>query len=155
MAHYNHCLFCFLAIVMSALLYMHQAKMSLPVSPKQMSYIWWWNPFVLSQVDEELEALLENGEGLYDEKQVVSLCRLMVRVETMEQKLICLKLIQVWPEWSMPFFYVLGFCTLSFAIHNMIFLCCPGHSKSILPEAVPGPSWIVFAVDLHGGAFWS
>lgn len=51
---------------------------------------------VLSQVDEELEALLENGEGLYDEKQVVSLCRLMVRVETMEQKLICLKLIQVW-----------------------------------------------------------
>uniref|UniRef100_A0A3Q3W306 [histone H3]-lysine(36) N-trimethyltransferase n=1 Tax=Mola mola TaxID=94237 RepID=A0A3Q3W306_MOLML len=30
-------------------------------------------------VDEELEALLENGEGLYDEKQVVSLCRLMVR----------------------------------------------------------------------------
>uniref|UniRef100_A0A671WMW9 [histone H3]-lysine(36) N-trimethyltransferase n=1 Tax=Sparus aurata TaxID=8175 RepID=A0A671WMW9_SPAAU len=45
-------------------------------------------------VDEELEALLENGEGLYDEKQVVSLCRLMVRVETMEQKLICLKLIQ-------------------------------------------------------------
>lgn len=50
---------------------------------------------VLSQVDEELEALLENGEGLYDEKQVVSLCRLMVRVETMEQKLLCLKLIQV------------------------------------------------------------
>uniref|UniRef100_A0A7N9ATF6 [histone H3]-lysine(36) N-trimethyltransferase n=1 Tax=Mastacembelus armatus TaxID=205130 RepID=A0A7N9ATF6_9TELE len=45
-------------------------------------------------VDEELEALLENGEGLYDEKQVVSLCRLMVRVETMEQKLTCLKLIQ-------------------------------------------------------------
>lgn len=51
--------------------------------------------FVFSQVDEELEALLENGEGLYDEKQVVSLCRLMVRVETMEQKLLCLKLIQV------------------------------------------------------------
>ncbi|XP_022064034.2 histone-lysine N-methyltransferase SETD2 isoform X2 [Acanthochromis polyacanthus] len=48
----------------------------------------------LTTVDEELEALLENGEGLYDEKQVVSLCRLMVRVETMEQKLICLKLIQ-------------------------------------------------------------
>ena len=46
-------------------------------------------------MDEELEALLENGEGLYDEKEVVSLCRLMVRVETMEQKLICLKLIQV------------------------------------------------------------
>uniref|UniRef100_A0A8D3EEY9 [histone H3]-lysine(36) N-trimethyltransferase n=1 Tax=Scophthalmus maximus TaxID=52904 RepID=A0A8D3EEY9_SCOMX len=45
-------------------------------------------------VDEELEALLENGEGLYDEKQVVCLCRLMVRVETMEQKLICLKLIR-------------------------------------------------------------
>uniref|UniRef100_A0A672JB44 [histone H3]-lysine(36) N-trimethyltransferase n=1 Tax=Salarias fasciatus TaxID=181472 RepID=A0A672JB44_SALFA len=45
-------------------------------------------------VDEELEALLENGEGLYDEKQVVSLCRLMVRVETTEQKLTCLKLIQ-------------------------------------------------------------
>lgn len=48
-----------------------------------------------TQVDEELEALLENGEGLYDEKQVVSLCRLMVRVETIEQKLMCLKLIQV------------------------------------------------------------
>ncbi|XP_008283893.1 histone-lysine N-methyltransferase SETD2 [Stegastes partitus] len=48
----------------------------------------------LTTVDEELEALLENGEGLYDEKQVVSLCRLMVRVENMEQKLICLKLIQ-------------------------------------------------------------
>uniref|UniRef100_A0A1A8ABR2 [histone H3]-lysine(36) N-trimethyltransferase n=1 Tax=Nothobranchius furzeri TaxID=105023 RepID=A0A1A8ABR2_NOTFU len=48
----------------------------------------------LTTVDEELEVLLENGEGLYDEKQVVSLCRLMVRVETMEQKLICLKLIQ-------------------------------------------------------------
>ncbi|KAK2844498.1 hypothetical protein Q5P01_011157 [Channa striata] len=48
----------------------------------------------LTTVDEELEALLENGEGLYDEKQVVSLCRLMVRVETMDQKLICLKLIQ-------------------------------------------------------------
>ncbi|XP_076009829.1 uncharacterized protein setd2 isoform X2 [Genypterus blacodes] len=47
----------------------------------------------LTTVDEELEALLDNGEGLYDEKQVVSLCRLMVRVETMEQKLICLKLI--------------------------------------------------------------
>ncbi|XP_053182722.1 histone-lysine N-methyltransferase SETD2 isoform X2 [Scomber japonicus] len=47
----------------------------------------------LTTVDEELEALLENGEGLYDEKQVVSLCRLMVRVENMEQKLICLKLI--------------------------------------------------------------
>uniref|UniRef100_A0A8C2ZKU2 [histone H3]-lysine(36) N-trimethyltransferase n=1 Tax=Cyclopterus lumpus TaxID=8103 RepID=A0A8C2ZKU2_CYCLU len=31
---------------------------------------------------------------LYDEKQVVALCRLMVRVETMEQKLICFKLIQ-------------------------------------------------------------
>ncbi|MBN3300812.1 SETD2 methyltransferase, partial [Amia calva] len=45
-------------------------------------------------VDEELEALLENGDGLSDEKQVVSLCRLMVRVETMEQKLTCLKLIQ-------------------------------------------------------------
>ncbi|XP_028326057.1 histone-lysine N-methyltransferase SETD2 isoform X2 [Gouania willdenowi] len=48
----------------------------------------------LTTVDEELEALLENGEGLYDEKQVVSLCRLMVRMETMEQKLTCLKLIQ-------------------------------------------------------------
>ena len=47
------------------------------------------------QVDEELEALLENGEGLYDEKEVVSLCRLMVRMENMEQKLTCLKLIQV------------------------------------------------------------
>lgn len=49
----------------------------------------------ISQVDEELEALLENGEGLSDEKQVISLCRLMVRVETMEQRLTCLKLIQV------------------------------------------------------------
>lgn len=49
----------------------------------------------LFQVDEELEALLENGEGLTDEKEVLSLCRLMVRVETMEQKLTCLKLIQV------------------------------------------------------------
>ncbi|XP_048880874.1 histone-lysine N-methyltransferase SETD2 isoform X2 [Brienomyrus brachyistius] len=48
----------------------------------------------LTTVDEELEALLENGEGLTDEKEVLSLCRLMVRVETMEQKLICLKLIQ-------------------------------------------------------------
>lgn len=48
----------------------------------------------LTTVDEELEVLLENGEGLYDEKQVVALCRLMVRVETMEQKLLCLKLIQ-------------------------------------------------------------
>lgn len=47
------------------------------------------------QVDEELEALLENGEGLNDEKQVVSLCRLMVLVETMEQRLTCVKLIQV------------------------------------------------------------
>ena len=50
--------------------------------------------FVL-QVDEELEALLENGEGLSDEKQVISLCRLMVRVETLEQRLTCVKLIQV------------------------------------------------------------
>ncbi|KAF7708447.1 hypothetical protein HF521_017504 [Silurus meridionalis] len=48
----------------------------------------------LTTVDEELEALLENGEGLSDEKQVVSLCRLMVRVETMEQRLTCVKLIQ-------------------------------------------------------------
>ncbi|XP_018596231.1 histone-lysine N-methyltransferase SETD2 isoform X2 [Scleropages formosus] len=48
----------------------------------------------LTTVDEELEALLENGEGLSDEKEVISLCRLMVRVETMEQKLTCLKLIQ-------------------------------------------------------------
>lgn len=53
------------------------------------------NIAVSPQVDEELEALSENGEGLYDEKQVVALCRLMVRVETMEQKLICFKLIQV------------------------------------------------------------
>lgn len=53
-----------------------------------------WLMFVL-QVDEELEALLENGDGLSDEKQVISLCRLMVRVETMEHKLTCVKLIQV------------------------------------------------------------
>lgn len=49
----------------------------------------------VSQVDEELEALLENGDGLQDQKEVVSLCRLMVRVETTEQRLTCLKLIQV------------------------------------------------------------
>lgn len=49
----------------------------------------------LPKLDEELEALMENGDGLYDEKEVVALCRLMVRVETMEQKLTCLKLIQV------------------------------------------------------------
>ncbi|XP_076826896.1 histone-lysine N-methyltransferase SETD2 [Brachyhypopomus gauderio] len=48
----------------------------------------------LTTVDEELEALRENGEGLSDEKEVISLCRLMVRVETMEQRLMCLKLIQ-------------------------------------------------------------
>lgn len=46
-------------------------------------------------MDEELEALLENGDGLQDQKEVVSLCRLMVRVETTEQRLTCLKLIQV------------------------------------------------------------
>ncbi|XP_064410107.1 histone-lysine N-methyltransferase SETD2 [Latimeria chalumnae] len=45
-------------------------------------------------VDGELEALLENGEGLSDKDQVLSLSRLMVRIETMEQKLTCLKLIQ-------------------------------------------------------------
>ncbi len=48
----------------------------------------------LTTLDEELEALQENGEGLYGEKAVISLCRLMVRVETMEQRLTCLKLIQ-------------------------------------------------------------
>ncbi|XP_013913928.1 PREDICTED: histone-lysine N-methyltransferase SETD2 isoform X3 [Thamnophis sirtalis] len=45
-------------------------------------------------VDGELEALLENGEGLSDKNQVLSLSRLMVRIETPEQKLTCLKLIQ-------------------------------------------------------------
>ncbi|NXG93131.1 SETD2 methyltransferase, partial [Stercorarius parasiticus] len=45
-------------------------------------------------VDGELEALLENGEGLSDKNQVLSLSRLMVRIETLEQKLTCLKLIQ-------------------------------------------------------------
>ncbi|CAH2281806.1 histone-lysine N-methyltransferase SETD2 isoform X4 [Pelobates cultripes] len=45
-------------------------------------------------VDGELEALLENGEGLSDKNQVLSLSRLMVRIETMEQKLTCLKLIR-------------------------------------------------------------
>ncbi|XP_015669776.2 histone-lysine N-methyltransferase SETD2 [Protobothrops mucrosquamatus] len=45
-------------------------------------------------VDGELEALLENGEGLSDKNQVLSLSRLMVRTETPEQKLTCLKLIQ-------------------------------------------------------------
>uniref|UniRef100_A0A671M7U3 [histone H3]-lysine(36) N-trimethyltransferase n=1 Tax=Sinocyclocheilus anshuiensis TaxID=1608454 RepID=A0A671M7U3_9TELE len=43
---------------------------------------------------DKLEALQENGEGLCGEKDVISLCRLMVRVETMEQRLTCLKLIQ-------------------------------------------------------------
>lgn len=47
------------------------------------------------QVDGELEALMENGEGLSDKNQVLSLSRLMVRIETLEQKLTCLKLIQV------------------------------------------------------------
>lgn len=46
-------------------------------------------------MDGELEALLENGEGLSDKNQVLSLSRLMVRIETLEQKLTCLKLIQV------------------------------------------------------------
>ncbi|XP_059016717.1 histone-lysine N-methyltransferase SETD2 isoform X2 [Mustela lutreola] len=45
-------------------------------------------------VDGELEALLENGEGLSDKNQVLSLSRLMVRIETLEQKLTCLELIQ-------------------------------------------------------------
>ncbi|XP_051575707.1 histone-lysine N-methyltransferase SETD2-like isoform X2 [Myxocyprinus asiaticus] len=48
----------------------------------------------LTTLDEELEALQENGEGLFGEKDVISLCRLMVRVETMEQRLTCLKLIK-------------------------------------------------------------
>lgn len=47
------------------------------------------------QLDEELEALQENGEGLCGEKDVILLCRLMVRVETMEQRLTCLKVIKV------------------------------------------------------------
>ncbi|KAM7336919.1 hypothetical protein ACRRTK_003038 [Alexandromys fortis] len=46
-------------------------------------------------VDGELEALMENGEGLSDKNQVLSLSRLMVRIETLEQKLTCLKLIQI------------------------------------------------------------
>ncbi|XP_072426197.1 histone-lysine N-methyltransferase SETD2 isoform X3 [Chiloscyllium punctatum] len=45
-------------------------------------------------VDEELEAFLENGDGLCDSNHVLSLTRLMVRIETMEQKLTCLKIIQ-------------------------------------------------------------
>ncbi|XP_067835011.1 histone-lysine N-methyltransferase SETD2 isoform X2 [Heptranchias perlo] len=45
-------------------------------------------------VDEELEAFLENGDGLSDSDHVLSLTRLMVRIETMEQKLTCLKIIQ-------------------------------------------------------------
>ncbi|NWR94252.1 SETD2 methyltransferase, partial [Furnarius figulus] len=49
-------------------------------------------------VDGELEALLENGEGLSDKNQVLSLSRLMVRIETLEQKLTCLKLIQSFLE---------------------------------------------------------
>lgn len=50
---------------------------------------------LLWQVDGELEALMENGEGLSDKNQVLSLSRLMVRIETLEQKLTCLELIQV------------------------------------------------------------
>lgn len=46
-------------------------------------------------MDGELEALMENGEGLSDKNQVLSLSRLMVRIETLEQKLTCLELIQV------------------------------------------------------------
>ncbi|XP_012885679.1 PREDICTED: histone-lysine N-methyltransferase SETD2 [Dipodomys ordii] len=46
-------------------------------------------------VDGELEALMENGEGLSDKNQVLSLSRLMVRIETLEQKLTCLELIQL------------------------------------------------------------
>ncbi|KAK2492988.1 hypothetical protein MC885_011470 [Smutsia gigantea] len=46
-------------------------------------------------VDGELEALMDNGEGLSDKNQVLSLSRLMVRIETLEQKLTCLKLIQI------------------------------------------------------------
>jgi hypothetical protein len=38
---------------------------------------------------------MENGEGLSDKNQVLSLSRLMVRIETLEQKLTCLELIQV------------------------------------------------------------
>nr|XP_058913501.1 histone-lysine N-methyltransferase SETD2-like [Kogia breviceps] len=45
-------------------------------------------------VDGELEALMGNGEGLSDKNQVLSLSWLMVRIETLEQKLTCLKLIQ-------------------------------------------------------------
>ncbi|TKC34782.1 hypothetical protein EI555_015067 [Monodon monoceros] len=45
-------------------------------------------------VDGELEALMENGEGLSDKNQVFSLYWLTVRIETLEQKLTCLKLIQ-------------------------------------------------------------
>ncbi|XP_067887618.1 histone-lysine N-methyltransferase SETD2 isoform X2 [Heterodontus francisci] len=45
-------------------------------------------------VDEELEAFLENGDGLCDSNHVLSLTRLMVRIETMEQKLTCLTIIQ-------------------------------------------------------------
>eukprot|EP00079_Xenopus_tropicalis_P026638 XP_012820434.1 PREDICTED: histone-lysine N-methyltransferase SETD2 isoform X3 [Xenopus tropicalis] len=45
-------------------------------------------------VDGELEALLGNGEGLSDKNQVLSLSRLMVRIETVEQKLTCLRLLK-------------------------------------------------------------
>ncbi|GCC31061.1 hypothetical protein chiPu_0009515 [Chiloscyllium punctatum] len=48
----------------------------------------------VTKVDEELEAFLENGDGLCDSNHVLSLTRLMVRIETMEQKLTCLKIIQ-------------------------------------------------------------
>jgi hypothetical protein len=68
-------------------------------------------------VDEELEALLENGEGLYDEKEVVSLCRLMVRVETMEQKLICLKLIQVSTPIYIYIYHTYIYRSWSFIVH--------------------------------------
>lgn len=40
---------------------------------------------------------------------------------------------------------------VSFATLNVC-LCLTGYPESIVSEAVLGPPWAVFAVDLHGGA---
>lgn len=106
------------------------------------------------QVDEELEALLENGEGLSDEKQVVSLCRLMVRVETMEQRLTCVKLIQVGATLK---HLVIHYCyfiyrtmMLLHLISHLLCFMCVEYYKFFMPQAVFGSSWSLIVVDIHG-----
>ena len=122
----------------------------LALSVRKKFHIWWWHHCVLLQIDEELEALLENGEGLYDEKQVVSLCRLMVRVENLEQRLLCLKLIQVWPEWLMPVFILLIFVIIicstqyMFVLHRILKIL---HAWS--------SSWIIMDCRCCGSSWWS